>query len=83
MNAPDESSEAPLDVESHVLAVHVGHASNCSSVGSVVDFLFVSAAAGAALLAAVAATLGSSTRPEAGEPEAATADDGAKDERAD
>jgi hypothetical protein len=46
------------DIESHILAVHLGHAANCSSVGSVVDFLFVSAVAGAALMAAVAATLG-------------------------
>jgi len=47
------------DIESHILAVHLGHAANCSSVGSVVDFLFVSAVAGAALMAIVAATLDS------------------------
>ena len=46
------------DLESHILAVHLGHAANCSSLGSVVDFLFVSAVAGAALLAAVVAALG-------------------------
>lgn len=55
---------APVDeLESHILSVHVGHASNCSSVGSVIDFLFLSATAGAALMAAVAAGLGAETTP--------------------
>ncbi|NOY93645.1 MAG: hypothetical protein GXP55_20865 [Deltaproteobacteria bacterium] len=62
--AVDEDAASALeddDMDSHILAVHLGHAANCSSVGSVVDFLFVSAVAGAALLAAVVATLDSAT----------------------
>lgn len=38
-----------------VLAVRLGPGANCSSIGSVVDILFVSATVGGALLAAVAA----------------------------
>ncbi len=43
----------------HIVRVREGHGANCSSVGSVVDMLFVSAVAGGAVLAAVAAALGS------------------------
>ncbi len=62
MSADDDDTGAleDDDIESHILAVHLGHAANCSSVGSVVDFLFVSSVAGAALMAAVAATLDAS-----------------------
>jgi hypothetical protein len=41
----------------HIVRVREGHGANCSSVGSVVDMLFVSAVAGGAVLAAVAAAL--------------------------
>ncbi len=41
----------------HVLVVRMGHGGNCSSVGSVVDTLFLGAAAGGALLAAVCAAM--------------------------
>ena len=37
--------------------VRVGHGANCSSVGSVIDTLFLSAAVGGAIFAAVAAVL--------------------------
>lgn len=37
--------------------VREGHGANCSSLGSVIDTLFLSAVAGGALLAAVAAAL--------------------------
>jgi hypothetical protein len=40
-----------------VLAVRVGHGANCSSVGSVIDTLFATAAVGSALFAAVLAAL--------------------------
>jgi hypothetical protein len=40
-----------------VFSVHLGASANCSSIGSYVDFLFVSAAVSGALLAAVGATL--------------------------
>jgi hypothetical protein len=37
--------------------VRLGHGANCSSIGSVLDTLFLGAAAGGALLAAVCAAL--------------------------
>jgi len=40
-----------------VRAVRVGHGGNCSSVGSVIDTLFLGAAAGGAMLAAICAAL--------------------------
>ncbi len=40
-----------------VLAVREGPSANCSSIGSVVDTLFVTAAVGGALFAAVAAAV--------------------------
>ena len=41
----------------HVLRVRPGHGANCSSIGSVVDTLFATAAVGAAVFAAVVAAL--------------------------
>jgi hypothetical protein len=41
-----------------VLVVRRGPGANCSSIGSAVEMLFLSATAGAALLAAVTAALG-------------------------
>ena len=41
----------------HVRAVRLGHGANCSSVGSVVDTLFVSAAVGSAVFAALCAAM--------------------------
>lgn len=40
-----------------VRAVRIGHGANCSSIGSVIDTLFASAAIGAAVIAAIAAAL--------------------------
>ena len=37
--------------------VRVGHGGNCSSVGSVIDTLFLSAAAGGAVFAAICAAM--------------------------
>ncbi|MBK8170313.1 MAG: hypothetical protein IPK60_08185 [Sandaracinaceae bacterium] len=45
------------DHEERVLAVHLGRSANCSSIGSVVDMLFVSGVVGAALLSALAVML--------------------------
>jgi len=45
--------------EDSVRAVRVGHGANCSSVGSVIDTLFATAAIGSAVLAMVAAALAS------------------------
>jgi hypothetical protein len=41
----------------HVRAVRVGHGGNCSSVGSVIDTLFLGAAAGGAVFAAICAAM--------------------------
>lgn len=41
----------------HLRAVRLGHGANCSSVGSVIDTLFVGAVVGSALLAAVCAAM--------------------------
>ena len=50
-----EKDEPTLD--DHVLVVREGHGANCSSIGSVIDMLFATAAVGGALLAAVAAAV--------------------------
>jgi hypothetical protein len=47
--------EEPLT--EHIERVRVGHGANCSSVGSVIDTLFATAAVGAAVFAAVVAAL--------------------------
>jgi hypothetical protein len=41
----------------NVISVRLGHGANCSSVGSVVDMLFVSAAVGGAVIAAILAAM--------------------------
>jgi hypothetical protein len=46
------SSRSQLD-EGRILSVHLGQSASCSSVGSVVDFLFVSSILGAAMLSAI------------------------------
>jgi negative regulator of sigma E activity len=46
----------PVDPD-HVRIVRAGHGANCSSIGSVVDTLFVAAVAGGAIFAAVMAAL--------------------------
>jgi hypothetical protein len=48
------SGEAPREPR---LRVRLGHGANCSSLGSVIDILFGTAAAGAAIFAAVVAAL--------------------------
>jgi hypothetical protein len=45
------------DIEQHVRAVREGHGANCSSIGSVIDTLFVAQVAAGAILVAVAAAL--------------------------
>lgn len=56
MNERDESAELDRDVdegEGRVLSVHFGRAASCSSVGSVIDVLFLSTVAGAAVISAL------------------------------
>jgi hypothetical protein len=43
--------------ESHIKVVREGHGANCSSIGSVIDTLFVTQVAAGALLVVVAAAL--------------------------
>jgi hypothetical protein len=45
--------------EAQIRVVRVGHGANCSSIGSVIDTLFVTALAGGAIFAAIAAALAS------------------------
>ncbi len=54
--ASDVSEEREVD-EANVRAVRLGHGANCSSVGSVIDTLFLGAAVGGAILAAVCAAM--------------------------
>ncbi len=51
-------SDARDDDDERVLSVHYGRSANCSSIGSVVDVLFVSGVAGTAVLASLAVLLG-------------------------
>lgn len=44
--------------DERVLCVHFGRSANCSSIGSVIDVLFVSGVAGTAVLASLAVLLG-------------------------
>jgi hypothetical protein len=41
----------------HVRAVRLGHGANCSSIGSVIDTLFIGAAVGGAIFAAICAAM--------------------------
>ena len=50
-------AEAGQASQGRVLSVHLGESANCSSVGSVIDILFVSTVAASALLAAVVVLL--------------------------
>ncbi len=52
----DENRTRGIEAQ-HVRQVRAGHGANCSSIGSVVDTLFATAAVGAAVFAAVVAAL--------------------------
>ncbi|MCB9603840.1 MAG: hypothetical protein H6720_26265, partial [Sandaracinus sp.] len=52
-----DERETNADESGEVLAVHFGRAASCSSVGSVVDVLFLSTVAGAAVLSSLAVLL--------------------------
>ena len=55
---PRREADEAADVRAgNVRAVRLGHGANCSSLGSVVDTLFVTAAIGGALLAAILASM--------------------------
>ncbi len=57
-----------------VLCVHFGRSANCSSIGSVVDVLFVSGVVGTAVLASVAVLLGGERDTESAASEDTTRD---------
>ncbi len=60
------AEEPPALTPEDILVVRRGPGANCSSIGSALDVLFLSAVAGSAILAAVAAALPSSrSRPPA------------------
>jgi hypothetical protein len=70
-----QGDAAPSDA-GRVLAIHPGHSANCSSIGSVVDVLFVSGVVGTALLAALGVLLGARDDAAPGGSGAAGADPG-------
>jgi hypothetical protein len=55
--ADDRASPRAGGLEPHIVALRAGHGANCSSIGSVIDTLFITALAGGAIFAAVAAAL--------------------------
>ena len=70
MSEPERAASAPDD-HPHILVVRRGVGANCSSIGSAVEMLFLSAAFGAAILAAVSAAMppiDESTPPSGGDP---------------
>jgi hypothetical protein len=52
-----EKIEKPELCEENVRVLRLGHGANCSSVGSVIDTLFIGAALGGAIFAAVCAAM--------------------------
>lgn len=64
-----DTPETPLDVSAHILAVRRGPGANCSSIGSAVEMLFLSAAAGVAIVTAVSAALAPSYDDDAPAPD--------------
>lgn len=53
----EQASSADGVRPEHIRALRLGHGANCSSVGSVIDTLFVGAAVGGAIFAAVCAAM--------------------------
>jgi hypothetical protein len=70
--AKTEPSVRPEDI----LVIRRGPGANCSSIGSVLDVLFLSAVAGGAILVGVAALLDESSKPQTeADPEGGSAED--------
>jgi hypothetical protein len=55
--------------EEHIRVVREGHGANCSSIGSVIDTLFVAQVAAGALFVVIAAALAKSKDKDEGEDE--------------
>ena len=64
----------PEVVPEGVLAIRLGPGANCSSIGSVIDILFVSAAIGGAVMVALAAALRPPVEPPPPDTDAKTDD---------
>jgi hypothetical protein len=64
----------------HLRAVRLGHGGNCSSVGSVIDTLFLGAAAGGAIFAAICAAMQNEEITVAGDAEPPAAERAEPDE---
>ena len=72
-----EVPNAPIDA-AEILAVRRGPGANCSSIGSALDLLFLSAVAAGAVLAGIAAAFGDEGREERREGEAEADDEGSR-----
>jgi hypothetical protein len=57
MKSGEDRLSREEELREHVKALRLGHGANCSSIGSVIDTLFVGALVGGAIFAAVAAAL--------------------------
>ncbi len=78
----DADSERARRIDAgNVRSVRVGHGANCSSIGSVVDTLFATAAVGSAVFAAVVAALAKEPVTVAGQPGAERGAAGARPRR--
>ena len=71
----EEERQRAQRIEKSILTVRVGHGANCSSVGSVIDTLFVSAVVGGAIFAAIAAALAKEKVTEVKQPAPPAKDD--------
>jgi len=57
-DTPEQEERAQTEVSpENVRAVRLGHGANCSSVGSVIDTLFLASAMGGAIFAAICAAM--------------------------
>jgi hypothetical protein len=63
MESRSDPREDPAGFADGVLVVRRGPGANCSSIGSAVEMLFLSATVGAAVLAAIAAALDPAQEP--------------------
>lgn len=61
---PSDALTSSSVTEEDILVLRRGPGANCSSIGSALDLLFLSAVAGGAVLAVVAAAFGPRPRPE-------------------
>jgi hypothetical protein len=75
-----EPSDGPPRSE-RILAVRLGHGANCSSIGSVIDTLFITALAGGAIFAAIVAALGNEPVRVVNEPPAPKSPPSSGDEK--